>query len=316
MVRGRAVGLYLWLLVAGALFWWAPRAPSRPAVDPTDEAVVARLQEMSRRDAAAWSALYGDKTIPWAQANGHLAIVIDDVGREFIYSQRLLDLPFRLTFALVPRGRFTPGFQLRASQDRRRPRELMLHLPMEPTSPAAMRSGVELQEDFLLGTDAPDVLAAKTQEAFERVPLARGFNNHMGSKLTADGSAMRVVLAQARRAGARFFLDSRTTAETQGEIEARRAGMLTGPRDLFLDHDPSRAAVEAAFETALARARETPTVVIAHPSAAVVHVLAEGLPRAHAQGVGVYPLSEMLQRREAASVAISGATAGMGATAK
>jgi polysaccharide deacetylase 2 family uncharacterized protein YibQ len=45
---------------------------------------------------------------------------------------------------------------------------------------------------------------------------------------------------------------------------------------------------------AVARSRREPTVVIAHPSDAVVEILAEELPRISDRGVGIYPVSEVL----------------------
>lgn len=292
----RNLGFALGLMTCVPLFWFAPRAPEAPAETAQDQAVTQRRLSLARRDASAWADLYGDRHVPWERAEGHLSIVIDDVGREFIYTERLLALPFQLTFSIVPGAYYTDGVQARARQDRRRYRELMLHLPMEPVASAMMTQGVEQQEEFLQRVDSPAELRAKTQRAFERVPVARGFNNHMGSSLTADAEVMRVVMAAASASGAAFFLDSRTTAETRAEEVARDEGLLAGARDIFLDHDPSRTAVDAALGRAIERAKHEPTVVIAHPSAAVVAVLETRLPEAFAEGVVVYPLSELLAR--------------------
>ena len=47
---------------------------------------------------------------------------------------------------------------------------------------------------------------------------------------------------------------------------------------------------------AAARALETPTIVIAHPSQDVVDVLRAELPRLFREGIAVYPLGEFLAR--------------------
>lgn len=299
-------GVGIWLALAIPLFWWAPRAPEAPAVTALESEVLARLDEIAKRDATAWQELHGDRRIPWVEANGHLAIVIDDVGRELLYTNRLLALPFPLTFSIVPGGVYADGMQARAMQDRRRYRELMLHLPMEPSTADVMHAGVERREDFLLLEDSAEQLRSKTKEAFARVPGAMGFNNHMGSGLTTDEQAMEVVMSAAIEVGAHFFLDSRTTAATRAEEVARRRGLLTGARDIFLDHDPTPAAVQSTLREAFARAKLTPTVLIAHPSAAVVSALQAGLPEAFSQGVGVYPLSELLAREAENSAARAG----------
>lgn len=288
----------MWLCLCGALFWWAPRAEELPAVGPDEDAIFERQQELARRDAVVWREVYGDRTLPWDEARGHLAIVIDDVGRELLYTERLMSLPYPLTFSLVPDGRYSAGTQARLLQDHRRPREIMLHLPMEPLRAELMRAGDERRERFVRVGDPEHTLRETLARAWGKVPHAVGFNNHMGSAFTADRAGMTAVLEQARRSGARFFLDSRTTALTVGEQVARELGMLTGARHVFLDHDPSPAAVRQALEAAVERASESPTVVIAHPSAAVVAALETGLPLALARGVSVYPVSQVLSQLE------------------
>jgi len=103
-------------------------------------------------------------------------------------------------------------------------------------------------------------------------------------------------MAAAAGAGAGFFLDSRTTAQTRAREAARIQGIVSGARDIFLDHDPAPDKIREALRLAVERAKEEPTVIIAHPSAAVVAALQTGLPEAFAQGIAVYPLSEVLTR--------------------
>jgi polysaccharide deacetylase 2 family uncharacterized protein YibQ len=188
--------------------------------------------------------------------------------------------------------------QLRLRGDARRPREIMLHLPMEPADPAMMLAGAEADEAFLLRTDSPAERRAKLEAALSRVPAAAGVNNHMGSALTPDPVAMAEVM-EILRARSLFFLDSRTIGTTRAEEAARAVGVPTLPRDVFLDHDPSAAAIEAALDEAALRSRRAPVVAIAHPSAEVVEILARRLPKLHAQGVGVYPVSQVLAARGA-----------------
>jgi hypothetical protein len=237
--------------------------------------------------------------VPWEEADGHLAIVIDDVGRELIWHERLQALRHRLTFSVLPGSIYAAGAQLRLRQDHRRPREIMLHLPMEPGEAAMMREGPEAREEFLRVGDTPEVIASKVQRALARVPAAVGVNNHMGSRLTTDTDAMVAVMDELARHGDLFFLDSRTTAETVAETEARRAGLSTLSRHVFLDHDPSPEAIAEQLRRAQALSRQHPTVVIAHPSRAVVEVLERELPELERRRIGVYPVSELLRRQSA-----------------
>jgi polysaccharide deacetylase 2 family uncharacterized protein YibQ len=91
-----------------------------------------------------------------------------------------------------------------------------------------------------------------------------------------------------------FFLDSRTTPATVAAEQAKQAGLPTLSRHVFLDHESTPEAVRDALRQAAERSRIEPTVAIAHPSPVVVEVLREELPRLHAEGVAVYPISHLL----------------------
>lgn len=287
-----------WLAVCGALVLAAPPPPEAPAITEEEAAIMQRVTDLVVRDTRRWQAEHGDRVLPWDEAEGHLAIVIDDVGRELHLFEQLLSLRYPLTFSVLPGSIYAVGAQLRLRGDRRRPREIMLHLPMEPADPGQMRHGVEAQEIFLLRTDGPDVLRAKVEDALARVPAAVGVNNHMGSALTPDAAAMAEVMAVLEERSL-FFLDSRTIGTTEAEAAARAAGVPTLAREVFLDHDPSAAAIEAALDEAARRSRHHPVVAIAHPSAEVVEVLTRRLPELHAQGVSVYPVSRLLAAHSA-----------------
>ncbi len=252
-----------------------------------------RAAEIAAEAPKAWKRERGDLAIPWDKAEGHLAIVIDDVGRELHIFEQLLSLRYPLTFAVLPGSVFASGVQVRAQSDRRRHREILLHLPMEPQDTGAMATDAEARETFLVSDDDASTLRAKTLAALASVPTAVGVNNHMGSRLTTDRAAMDAVMTTLAERGV-FFLDSRTTAETVAADAARSAQVPTGWRNVFLDHEPGTQAISAALDQAARRARSEPTIAIAHPTPEVVEVLTQALPRLHAQGVAIYPLSQVL----------------------
>lgn len=282
-----------WVALAGAGMLLVAPPPEPPTSGPDDQAIRDRMAQWAVRDAEQWTEREGDQTIPWDDAQGHLAIVIDDVGRELDSFEGLLDLRYALTFSVLPNSVYTAGVQQRLRLDERRPREILLHLPMEPLDPDAMQADAAAGEIFLLADDTPEQLRAKTLAALDRVPYAVGVNNHMGSKLTSERGAMAAIMPALRERGV-FFLDSRTTPSTVAALESQAAGLPTLSRQVFLDHDPEREAVRAALLDAAARSRSEPVIAIAHPSEVVVEVLREELPRLHAQGVGVYPASRLL----------------------
>ena len=63
-----------------------------------------------------------------------------------------------------------------------------------------------------------------------------------------------------------FFLDSRTSPRTVAAASAQRTALASLSRDIFLDDDPSPAAVAERFQAAIALARKQGSVVIiGHP---------------------------------------------------
>ncbi|MCA9700721.1 MAG: divergent polysaccharide deacetylase family protein, partial [Myxococcales bacterium] len=169
---GRVAGTLLlsWVAIASALFLLAAPAPEPDPVDAQEEAARERLAEWAVRDAEQWQEREGDLTIPWASAQGHLAIVIDDVGRELDYFDKLLALRFPLSFSVLPGSVYAKGVQDRLQADQRRPREILLHLPMEPLDPKHMQTGDDAREDFLRASDSPAQLRAKVEAAMAVVP--------------------------------------------------------------------------------------------------------------------------------------------------
>ena len=220
-----------------------------------------------------------------------VAIVIDDLGRDVAVIERLAAIApgAELSYAVLP-------FESRTSEVvealRRHGAEVLLHLPMDPEGgadpgPGALTTQMSKRE-----------LAAATAAALAAVPGALGVNNHMGSKLSADRAAMTAILGELRRAG-RYFLDSRTTAESVGFEVARELGVPAANRDLFLDDDPDPAAIAGQFALLLARAREQgAAIALAHPRPSTLAALAEEIPQAIAEGIEFVPVSYLLERSE------------------
>lgn len=293
-----SVGLLLFVAICSAAIWWGRATPEAPKAgeDQEAEAVFQRTLAWVQRDGDAWQLERGDRLMKWEEAQGHLTIVIDDVGRELDAHAQLQALRFPLTFSVLPGSVYASGAQLRLREDQRRYREIWLHLPMEPKDGEAMTLGLEAQEQFLLHSDGEETLRAKVKAALERVPAAVGVNNHMGSSLTTDEGAMRVVLHELNERGL-LFMDSRTHHDTVAARLAGELGLAHSERHVFLDHDPDPAAMRRSLREAIERAKHEPTVAIGHPSRALAAILEEGLEEAYSEGVAVFPLSEQIARQ-------------------
>ena len=287
------IDLLLWLMVAGLALAMAPPPPPSPVLTAAEVAGLQASVDRALEGAARWEEARGDRVLPKAQVRGRMAIVIDDVGRELHLFEQLYGLRYRLTFSILPRAIYSEGVQLRIRSDRRRPREILLHLPMEPRDRAAMAEDLEAGEVFIELGDPSEVIRAKAEAALARVPAAVGVNNHMGSALTADREATDALALLLGERGL-FVLDSMTGADSSFFDAAESRGVPALRRSFFLDHDPSRGAVERQLGLAAKAALEGPVVVIGHPSSVVVEVLRRELPRLEGEGITIVPLSKLL----------------------
>jgi polysaccharide deacetylase 2 family uncharacterized protein YibQ len=95
-----------------------------------------------------------------------------------------------------------------------------------------------------------------------------------------------------------FFLDSRTTADTQAEKLARETGLLTGARDIFLDNDDTAPAVEHELASLENQARTRGSAIaIGHPHAETLAALKIWSETVEARGFRLVPLRVVLELR-------------------
>lgn len=215
-----------------------------------------------------------------------IAIVIDDLGGDVAQTRRAMDLPREVALAFLPYPRDTASLAREAG---RRGHEILVHVPMQAmgeANPGPMALSVDLPRAEIL---------RRLDWGLARVPGFAGINNHEGSKFTADRAALAVVMQ--RLAGRDiFFLDSRTTADTQVIPVARAYGVETGARDVFLDDVPAIHAVNAQLRALEARARiQGAAIAIGHPHAITLDAVAFWV--AHERGFDLVTLREAMRRK-------------------
>jgi polysaccharide deacetylase 2 family uncharacterized protein YibQ len=160
-------------------------------------------------------------------ATRQIAVVIDDFGNDMKGTEQMLQLPIKLTVAVMP---FLPTTKRDAEAAHAKGHDVIVHLPMEPVR--GLRSWLG---PGAITTDLTDEeIRKRVEAAIEDVPHAIGMNNHMGSKATADKRVMRIVL-QVCKDKELFFLDSRTSYKTVVPKVAQEVGVITLHNDVFLD---------------------------------------------------------------------------------
>lgn len=214
-----------------------------------------------------------------------LAIVIDDLGLNRRRTNRIIDLPGPLTLAFLPYGN---GMDRMSRDARRRGHEIFLHLPMQPfgnenPGPNALLDSLTLRE-----------FDRRMNWAFDQVEGIKGFNNHMGSRLTSNPLAMEHVMAEARRRGL-LFLDSRTSQSSVALSQALAGGVKATARDIFLDHDPSAESIVSQLGKLehIAKSRGY-AIAIGHPYDTTYGVLKRYLPRAVKRGFELVTVSDVI----------------------
>ena len=193
------------------------------------------------------------------EASGRLVIIIDDLGESMTTARRLADLPFKVTFSVLPHN--TRARQV-AQLARREGLELLMHLPCEP-------EGYPEKADSGPGTLRANMSEAQLErllvDNLSRLPEVDGVNNHMGSRLTKDARAMAVILGHLK-GQKKFFVDSLTTSRSSVRQVCRNLGMRYYRRHVFLDNSATEHAIMLQLKKAESLARRTGVAVaIGHP---------------------------------------------------
>ncbi len=241
----------IWVLVlialatGGSLFVVASiRTPSPTAapMDPAQERAQAPGESPLQVEIAP-QAHYGPKTKP--PSLPRLAIIVDDFGYSLAQARRLAELPFPLTWAILP---FLGGSEEAAKIAKDNGIPYLLHLPMQAESDG--NSG-----PYVIGVNMSDQeIRSATRNAINSLPGAVGVNNHRGSLATGDRRVMRALLAEVQLHGLPF-VDSRTTPRSVVPSVAKELGMPVLANNVFLDHEEDEKAMAMRLETASSIAR-------------------------------------------------------------
>jgi len=171
-------------------------------------------------------------------------------------------------------------------------KEVMLHMPMEPHGFPAKDPG----KGALLTSMTEGELHRRIRENLEAIPFIKGVNNHMGSRYMEDDQRVSILMEELRERNL-YFLDSRTTSKTAGYRTAKKLGMKTEQRNLFLDNpDYDKDEITRNIKKLAEIARnEGKAIGIGHPHPSTIQSLRQMIPRLKESGIEIVPVSEIME---------------------
>jgi len=216
-----------------------------------------------------------------------VAFIIDDLGYEIEVAKKIMELEFPITLSILP---FLQYSEFIAEEGRKNNREIMLHLPMEPSNssanpgPGAIKSYMSEEE-----------IRQAVKDCILNFPYIIGVNNHMGSKITEDREIMEIVLEEIKGYNL-FFIDSITTKDSIAYEVAQEMEIKSAVRSVFLDNENDMEYIKGQMlevqETAL---REGEAIAIGHSRINTFYVLKRMVPELIKAGIEVVPVSELVK---------------------
>ncbi|WP_457551706.1 divergent polysaccharide deacetylase family protein [Desulfobacula sp.] len=201
-----------------------------------------------------------------------IAIIIDDIGYDKTIPLALCDLNSNITFSILP---FAPFGKDISKKLHSKGSQLMLHMPMEPVDYPQINPG----PGAILSIMSPDVLIDQVKKNIQNVPYIVGVNNHMGSKLTTHSDQMNQIFTILKKNNL-FFVDSRTSAQSQCLSSARLLKIRFAHRDVFLDNVQNKEYIAGQLKKLVNLAKKHGSAIgIGHPYEATLEALSKQLPK-------------------------------------
>jgi polysaccharide deacetylase 2 family uncharacterized protein YibQ len=223
-----------------------------------------------------------------------VAIVIDDFGGRARGINAMMNLPYPLTFAVLPFEEFSHD---QAQQAVLKGFEIIIHMPFEAVSAKPEWYGAKYITTLTSTTEIHQLV----KESFDILPMASGFSNHMGSKATSEPRILREVFKELQGLN-RYYLDSKTAfIESPVPEVADELKLPYIQRDIFLDDINSAKHMRHQLKLLMERAAANGIAVgIGHVGPAgptLAAVLAGELPYYEKQGFQFVRISDLIRIR-------------------
>jgi polysaccharide deacetylase 2 family uncharacterized protein YibQ len=224
---------------------------------------------------------------PKPRHRGDIVMILDDVGFDHQPLAAAMRIDPNINFAVLPNSQRAGEF---ATKLHARGFEVLCHLPMEPEGFPRVSPG----SGAVLTSMSDEEIVRTTNANVGEIPFARGVNNHMGSRATADRRVMTTVLAALPKG--MYFIDSRTTGASVAAKVARQLNVRTASRNVFLDDVQNRQAIRSQLRELAREAEEHGMAVgIGHMYPTTVEVLTEAAPVLRREGFRFVRASEAVR---------------------
>lgn len=183
-----------------------------------------------------------------------LVIIIDDVATKE-HVKMIQKTGLKLTPSFFPKTTASPNTPSLARDFQ----FYMIHLPLQAKfDKNPMPTTIKTDESY----DSIDKKISQIKQDFKNVKY---INNHTGSKFTSNQTAMDRLYKALNKYGF-IFVDSRTSADTQVPIIAKKYNNPYISRDIFLDDSNELQNIKAQLDNAIAKAKKYGyAIAIAHP---------------------------------------------------
>lgn len=231
-----------------------------------------------------------------------VAIILDDAGyttNGFI--RKLFQIQAPLTISILPGLKYSKETAQLAHKSGF---EVMLHMPMEycgnskmpkkDESCKATHNMTPYKYAILTGMSKSEV-EEEFEKAINSIPYVVGVNNHMGSKATTDEVIMSYMMDKLKVENL-YFIDSLTTERSIAYDIAKRKGVPTSERSVFLDNINDTEYVKKRIKELIYTAkRKGHAIGIGHATKkATINALIEMIPKFKDYGVEIVPASQLV----------------------
>ena len=140
---------------------------------------------------------------------------------------------------------------------------MILHLPLESLNNTYDNNNTD---GIIHSQMSPEEIIKHLEENLEEIPYVHGMNTHMGSKVTSSEDMMSVILTYIQEKDL-FFIDSRTTPRSVAFDLAKKMGIPSAYRNVFLDNEINQESIRRQLLKLFKKAKDEGRAIgICHPT--------------------------------------------------